>query len=368
MSLAGCLAALAGSSPVKAKPQRSSACGGPPLIKAFDYSFDRTGYGWTVWFTAMVNARGGKGEANFYAMLDGQPIYSDRDAVYGSGVMRISGSSGAQDNDSFTARLVVETECGATQRDIRVEVPDIKRYAAGGDSYSSGESNAPYSVNAACHTSPLAWPQLVAQMVEARSFANFACSGAKTGDLFRPFKGQPPQVERIRQFRPGQISLTIGGNDAGFGSVLAGCFIGDCVTNGRLERARRDIHRMGGRLYETVARLSQAARGVPILLVGYPLLFPTNQAETRNCGWLEPLERIEMNSLSFEIDLVLRRLAKLFNNVKYVNVRYVLKGHELCTRDSWVHPIGRLPLYNNGHPNAAGQKAIASEVARRMWY
>ena len=49
---------------------------------------------------------------------------------------------------------------------------------------------------------------------------------------------------------------------------------------------------------------------------------------------------------------------------RYVDVSDTLEGHELCTADSWVFPIGvgSVPSYW-AHPTAKGQQAIADRVA-----
>jgi len=145
-------------------------------------------------------------------------------------------------------------------------------WAAIGDSYSSGEGapvrgatlfSAPdwgpatadvsLAERQACHRSvkagaPLANDALVREFPEVRfHFAHYACSGAQTTDLMQAgYDGpdrttsvaQPAQGDRAADFAAGFVGrgrtydalyMGIGGNDAGFGPVIAACLApGDC--------------------------------------------------------------------------------------------------------------------------------------------
>jgi hypothetical protein len=83
-----------------------------------------------------------------------------------------------------------------------------------------------------------------------------------------------------------------------------------------------------------------------------------------NCGWLQPQERTALVDLASHLDGV-ERLAARKAGVGYVSTLTALRGHELCTRDSWLFPI-ELRCANGdtscGHPLPLGQVAIASAV------
>ncbi len=52
---------------------------------------------------------------------------------------------------------------------------------------------------------------------------------------------------------------------------------------------------------------------------------------------------------------------------RFVDVGRSLRGHELCTADSWVHPLGRdADVSSWAHPTAPGQQAIADRVTRSV--
>jgi streptogramin lyase len=104
--------------------------------------------------------------------------------------------------------------------------------AALGDSYSSGEGNAPYEQGSdahtdppdACHRSVAAYGALVASAL-GDSLTFVACSGAVTNDLFAPNAKnitEPAQVSALND-QTHVVTVTIGGNDGGFPLLLEQC-------------------------------------------------------------------------------------------------------------------------------------------------
>src|SRR4051812_33682246 len=67
----------------------------------------------------------------------------------------------------------------STRRPLTTDQP--LTIVALGDSYSSGEGNAPFDTDAAtCHRGASAWPRLLGQQVAGSTVKLLACSGAKT--------------------------------------------------------------------------------------------------------------------------------------------------------------------------------------------
>jgi len=108
-------------------------------------------------------------------------------------------------------------------------------YVALGDSYASGVGTATYyAESGSCRRGPAAYPVLVAARLGASlSFA--ACSGAKTGDVLED------QIDAIGPATT-YVTVTVGGNDAGFGRVLARCALPWPLScTGRIAAARRFV-------------------------------------------------------------------------------------------------------------------------------
>jgi len=147
-------------------------------------------------------------------------------------------------------------------------------YVALGDSYSSGEANPPFDTTAAdCHRGKYAWPRLVGAWLRWQTVL-LACSGATTEAITGPYKDQPPQADELADVDPAAdvVSITIGGNDAGFGRVLAQCLLADCAAEGAaLESAQAFIRTaLPERLDATYAAVRKAAPQADLAVVGYP--------------------------------------------------------------------------------------------------
>src|SRR3954451_9366452 len=94
-------------------------------------------------------------------------------------------------------------------------------YVALGDSYSSGVG-APGQAGL-CLQSPNGYPGQWVGRNDPQSFTNLSCGGAVTGDVRRlqiPFLSS----------RADLISITIGGNDAGFASTVLTCTVASEAT------------------------------------------------------------------------------------------------------------------------------------------
>ena len=89
-------------------------------------------------------------------------------------------------------------------------------YVALGDSYSSGTGTRDYSLNSGCQRGPYAYPYLIKQHRPNTTLNFVACSGAKTGDVLAN------QVSAVNS-STNIVTITIGGNDAGFSDVITEC-------------------------------------------------------------------------------------------------------------------------------------------------
>src|SRR3954449_10471124 len=89
-------------------------------------------------------------------------------------------------------------------------------YVALGDSYSSGTGTRDYSLNSTCQRGPYAYPALIKADRPNTNLNFVACSGAKTADVMNNQISAVTSTTNI-------VTITIGGNDAGFSSVITKC-------------------------------------------------------------------------------------------------------------------------------------------------
>ncbi|MGE5289884.1 MAG: GDSL-type esterase/lipase family protein [Micromonosporaceae bacterium] len=92
-------------------------------------------------------------------------------------------------------------------------------YIALGDSYSSGLGAGSYdSSSGSCERSANAYPQQWANSNAPALFTSVACAGATTSDVLNS------QVSALNSATT-LVSITIGGNDAGFASIMETCVL-----------------------------------------------------------------------------------------------------------------------------------------------
>ncbi|MEU4561823.1 GDSL-type esterase/lipase family protein [Actinoplanes sp. NPDC023936] len=265
------------------------------------------------------------------------------------------------------------------------------RYVAMGDSYSSGEGtyadNNRYDPGTTgdCHRSDLAWGRMLAgdSANGLQMSAHLACSGALTKHVMTAgHHGAEPQVNQLRKLnpRPELVTLTIGGNDAGFGKVAKDCYFwGGKKCSDALSDAGKAIDRLAdctdsreaGEGYTCLKDVYRAVKDqVPtgrVVVVGYPRLFATGREAYTRCWWANGLPGSlgKMNDLVIKMNKQILAQAGLAR-VEYVDVTDTMKGHELCTDPSWIRsitaPSGKWNTIS-AHPMKEGQTAIKKVVA-----
>ncbi|ADP78254.1 SGNH/GDSL hydrolase family protein [Pseudofrankia inefficax] len=237
-----------------------------------------------------------------------------------------------------------------------------------GDSYSSGEGNAPFDTDAAtCHRSASAWPRLLGQQLTGSTVKLLACSGAKTYSLTSAFHGQSAQITALKSLlsagvHPDVVTITIGGNDAGFGPTIASCVVWRCFWTGHDNNSVQFVeNQLPGLLQTAYQGVKAAAPNARILVVGYPDIFPSRSDNT--CKWMDSTERVQLVGLNDDLDRVAKRAAGKAG-VEFVSTANTLNGHRLCTTDSWLYPVELLGAGTtaSAHPNAQGEQAIADAV------
>ena len=197
--------------------------------------------------------------------------------------------------------LVVVAVLAAAPIEVAPPVPALddasaRVLVAMGDSYMSGEGADTYFAGTddaqgdECRRSPTSYPVTAASAGNPFTQLVFlACSGARTYHVIarsddpshaRAQQGEPDTqtsqlTSLIRQhpaFRPGLVVLSIGGNDAGFGTIAESCLApGDCSTQRAL--FVDNLPKVQQALVATYASVRRAVPNVPILVVPYPQPF-----------------------------------------------------------------------------------------------
>jgi GDSL-like Lipase/Acylhydrolase family len=276
-------------------------------------------------------------------------------------------------------------------------------YVALGDSYSSGEGLPPFAPGAAatnCDRSvSSAYPDLLFKLLRKQdnqaSLTFTACAGALVsqilGPTYRPGGLVPPEINGSVQPSVGLVTLTIGGDNAIFSSVVENCLIsGNCldevfppagvgeatakhVPQGELKTqwGPGTIEEIGAEdavLFRALRRDFPNAR---IIVIGYPYLFPDIPAP--GFPYIHPMCSSILNRLSQTERKGIRALQDEFDNrvyeeavaagIEFVSPRAIWSNHEPCGSSGQytnsVKPYLNFPDPINGgsfHPNAAGHR------------
>ena len=232
------------------------------------------------------------------------------------------------------------------------------RYVALGDSYSSGVGTRDYSYNAPCERGPLAYPAIIDRRRPNTVLRFRACGGATTGDVLSR------QVSSLTR-GTALVTISIGGNDAGFGSVVRQCAKPWPTTCwGDIDRAERYIREeLPGRLdgvYSTIRRRSPKAL---VAVVGYPRIF--NEGDECNmAGRISRGEQERLNDVGDLLAVVTRGRAHA-HGFGFVDPRRAFVGHAVCDRDEWINGVSD-PVSDSYHPNRRGHAAYAILVRRMI--
>jgi lysophospholipase L1-like esterase len=222
-------------------------------------------------------------------------------------------------------------------------------YVALGDSYSSGVGTRSYiDDGTSCQRSTYAYPSLIAA---ARGYAlNFrACSGAKIPDVTNTQLSALSSATRY-------VTISVGGNDAGFADVLTECaqpgWMSNC--NGAIDAAQSYINNtLPGALSTLYASIKSRAAYAKVVVVGYPRIF---QGEDCNAfTWFSPSEESRLNQTA---DLLNSKLSSAASakGFSFANPTSRFIGHAVCDDVEWINGLSN-PISESYHPNRLGHSS-----------
>ncbi len=249
-------------------------------------------------------------------------------------------------------------------------------YVALGDSYTSGPV-IPTQIDANCARSDHNYPHLVAAADRIGDLTDVSCAGATTVQMWKPQGTNPPQLDALNHDTT-LVTVQIGGNDVGFGSIIATC-AGLSVTDPAGSPCK-EHYRAGGadqltmNVIETAPKIAEVLRAVHdraprarVAVVGYPDLlpddgvgcFPAVPFAAGDFPYLRDTEKKLNTMLRFEA---------LLHGATYVDTYSPTVGHDMCRppADRWIEPLTPAAPAAPAHPNAKGEQAMAAAVRQRL--
>jgi lysophospholipase L1-like esterase len=227
-------------------------------------------------------------------------------------------------------------------------------YVALGDSYASGVGTRTYLADSgSCQRSALAYaPRVAAQLGYALTFV--ACAGARVADV------QANQLGALNA-ATAFVTISIGGNDAGFSHVISQCakpFPFTCW--GDIDRAQAFISdtlpaQLDG-LYAQVRGRAPAAR---VVVVGYPRIFD-GMTTCNLAARVSPGEEVRLNDTADQLAVAERARAQA-HGFAFVDAIPSFTGHAVCASAEWLNGLSN-PVSESYHPNTAGYDAYTRLV------
>jgi lysophospholipase L1-like esterase len=150
------------------------------------------------------------------------------------------------------------------------------------------------------------------------------------------------------------VSITIGGNDAGFSSVMETCVLestSSCLK--ALTAAQAYVaDELPARLDTTLQTIRDHAPKAKIVVLGYPDLYDLSKSSS--CIGLSTADRTALNQGAGDLDSALATAAATEGDT-FADVRSEFAGHEICDSSSWLHSVDIFSISSSYHPTASGQ-------------
>jgi lysophospholipase L1-like esterase len=236
---------------------------------------------------------------------------------------------------------------------IPVAQAAAKQYVALGDSYAAGVgSRVFYSESGSCKRSPEAYAPKIAS---AKGYTlNFeACSGAKTPEVNEKQLGNLNSSTSL-------VTLSIGGNDAGFSNVIINCALYYFTCGSAISEANSYIaNKLPGVLNTTYNNVKAKATTAKVIINGYPHLFSDTGA-TCNVNFLTSSNEKKLNETGDKLDAVIKAQAES-HGFSFVDPRAAFKAHEVCASEEWLNGQSN-PLEESYHPNVKGYARFRTEI------
>lgn len=220
-------------------------------------------------------------------------------------------------------------------------------YVALGDSYSSGTGTRTY-FHAGCQRSIYAYPSLVDAAIPETNLTFVACSGAETSDVL---------ASQVSSLSSGTdwVTITIGGNDAGFADVITECalpsWFSDCP--GALDDAEAFIENtLPGRLDDVYEAIGTNAPNATTIVLSYPRLFMGIDC---NAGtFFSGSELTRLNEVADLLrDVTEERVEAAGAGFEFADAIPPFIGHAVCSSEEWLNGLSN-PIGESFHPNTDG--------------
>jgi len=217
-------------------------------------------------------------------------------------------------------------------------------YVALGDSYASGVGAGDES--GSCDQSPNAYGPLWASANSPASYTFAACSGATTSSVI---SSQLSSLSTSTTL----VSITIGGNDVGFSSIMETCVLDSTSSceNAVSQAEQYTNDTLPGNLSTLFADIKADAPNAKVVVLDYPDFYDLSVPV---CIGLSSADHQALDNGVNDLDGVIQTAAGNAG-FHFADVRTQFSGHELCDNAGWLNSIEIFDIHTSYHPTATGQ-------------
>ncbi|HEX9338706.1 MAG TPA: SGNH/GDSL hydrolase family protein [Pseudonocardiaceae bacterium] len=254
--------------------------------------------------------------------------------------------------------------------------PAFQHYVALGDSYASGPFIPNQSPNpVGCARSDHNYASDLARSLGIPTLVDVSCGGAVSADMTQaqsvPLGSNPPQFNALTA-NTDLVTVTIGGNDIGFTSIIETCAV-ESVTNpfgnpcqqhftaGGTDQLAARIKADAPTIAAVLSGIRQRAPHAEVVVVGYLRILPP----TVGCWPVVPVAVGDvpyLTSVEQGLNTMLGAQAAAAGDT-FVNAG-LPTGHDVCEPEGvkWVEGIVPTAPAFPVHPNAAGMAEVAGLI------
>jgi lysophospholipase L1-like esterase len=245
-------------------------------------------------------------------------------------------------------------------------LPPKARYVAMGSSYAAGPGIPdPVDANTRCARSTNNYAHQFARK-RGLTLIDVSCSGATTNDILIASSDTPAQIDAITP-ETSLVTVTIGGNDVGFVTLLgsASCRqlgIGKQLLGGKCPKPPKLTEHTWRNLAVSMERIAAEVRvrapRARLVFIDYPIVLPSSgrcAATPMSTGKADAARNIA-NRLA-----VATAAAARSSGATLVRASSLSSGHDACSATPWINgfPLPGQPRFVPYHPNLDGMAAVA---------
>lgn len=283
---------------------------------------------------------------------------------------------------------------------VAAPVPNAgpKNMVALGDSYASGPLvPVQYEQPWGCLRSSNNYAHQLARELDL-DLTDVTCSGADTNDMwdthgvspeeelteyggqfgYTGHPGNPPQLEALRPDTD-LVTLQIGGNDIGFGSLATTCGRGAIAGPGcrqavEAEKPFERITATARKIQAVLDEIHQRSPGAKVYVLGYSAIFEIGATARCEAMGVDEEDAQYLRGVQEALNSMIESVAddpgrEYSASTRYVDVYAPSAGHTACDLPAirWVEPIVPLNAAAPVHPNLGGMTAIKNILLVEVW-